>query len=43
MVVTKFETHYQSVPNLTSAFGGSTELKQHLKIEMKANVVKKYK
>jgi len=34
MVVTKFETH-QSVPKSTSGFGGSTDLKQHLKREMK--------
>jgi len=35
MVVTKLETHYQSVPKSTSEFGGSTELKQHLKRGMK--------
>jgi hypothetical protein len=42
MVVKKSETHYQSAPNSTSGFGGSTELKQHSIREMKnASVVKK--
>jgi hypothetical protein len=34
MVVTKFETRYQSVPKSTSGFGGPTELKQNFKREM---------
>jgi hypothetical protein len=35
MMVTKFETRYQSVPKSTCGFGGSTEFKQHLEREMK--------